>query len=79
MLLADRGDDADDVRREIAFTGTRTVIPAKRGRRCPTQPDAPHLAHRIERMFSKFKNWRRITTRHDKIAASCFGFVHGRS
>jgi transposase len=30
---------------------------------------------RIERLFSKLMNWRRVATRYDKTAGSCLGFV----
>ncbi|WP_422864318.1 transposase [Endosaccharibacter trunci] len=32
MLLADRGYDADAIRSDIALTGTKAVIPGKKGR-----------------------------------------------
>ena len=77
MLLADRSYDADAVRAEITFTGTRAIIPAKRGRRAPALHSQPHYTWRnwIERMFNKLKNWRRITTRYDKTAAAYLGYV----
>ncbi len=64
MLLADRSYATDAVRPEITFTGTRAVIPAKRGRRVPALHSQPHYTWRnhIERMFNKLKNWRRVTT-----------------
>ncbi|NVN45074.1 transposase [Asaia siamensis] len=31
--------------------------------------------NRIERMFNRFKNWRRVATRYVKTAQSCLGFV----
>ena len=31
--------------------------------------------NRIERLFSKLKNWRRVATRYDKTAESHIGFV----
>jgi len=31
--------------------------------------------NRIERLFSKLKNWRRATTRYDKTANSYISFV----
>lgn len=77
MLLADRSYDADAVRAEITFTGTRAVIPAKRGRRSPALHSQLHYTwrNRIERMFNKLKNWRRVATRYDKTATSYLGFV----
>ncbi len=77
MLLADRSYDADAVRAEITFTGTRAVIPAKRGRKAPSLHSRPHYVWRnlIERMFNTLKNWRRVATRYDKTAQSYLGFV----
>ncbi|MBS1029517.1 MULTISPECIES: transposase [Gluconobacter] len=76
-LLADRGYDADQIRADISYTGARPVIPAKRGRRNPASHDrhAYKLRNRIERMFNKLKNWRRVATRYDKTAQSYLGFV----
>jgi transposase len=76
-LLADKGYDADAIRQELADAEIEAVIPAKRNRRTP----APHnwvkyrWRNRIERLFSKLKNWRRIATRYDKTADSYIGFV----
>jgi len=77
MLMADRDYDADVVRADIAFVGTRAVVPAKRGRRHPATHNAAayRLQNRIERMFNKLKNWRRVATRYDKTTKSFLGFV----
>jgi transposase len=55
----------------------QAVIPAKRGRRHPALHDRDkyRLRNRIERLFSKLKNWRRIATRYDKTKESYLGFV----
>ena len=76
-LLADRGYDADAIREEIAFHGVQAVIPAKRGRRNPAAHDRDkyRLRSRIEQLFNKLKNWRRIATRYDKTRTSYLGFV----
>lgn len=76
-FLADRGYDADAIREEIAAAGVEAVIPAKANRRTP----APHnrvkyrWRNRIERLFNKLKNWRRVATRYDKTRESYLGFV----
>lgn len=76
-LLADKGYDANTIRRELADAEIEAVIPAKRNRRDP----APHdrlkyrWRNRIERLFNKLKNWRRVATRYDKTADSYIGFV----
>lgn len=76
-LLADRGYDADAIREEIAFHGIQAVIPAKRGRRNPALHDPARYRQRsrIEQLFSKLKNWRRVATRYDKTRESYLGFV----
>jgi transposase len=76
-LLADRSYDADAIREEIAFHGVQAVIPAKRGRRNPAPHDRDKYRQRsrIEQLFNKLKNWRRVATRYDKTRGSYLGFV----
>ncbi len=76
-LLADKGYDADAIRQELADAEIEAVIPAKRKRRNPAPHDRVKYRwrNRIERLFSKLKNWRRIANRYDKTADSYIGFV----
>ncbi len=76
-LLADKGYDADAIRQQLADAEIEAVIPAKRNRRNPAPHDRVKYRwrNRIERMFSKLKNWRRVATRYDKTADSYIGFV----
>jgi transposase len=76
-LLADKGYDADAIREELADAEVEAVIPAKANRRNPTPHDRAKYRwrNRIERLFNKLKNWRRVATRHDKTAESYIGFV----
>ena len=71
------GIKMDALRAEITFTGTRAVIPSRRGRRSPALHSQPRHTwrNRIERMFNKLKNWRCVAARYDKTAASYLGFV----
>ena len=75
--MADRGYDADAIRTEIALQGIQAVIPAKRGRNHPALHDHRkyRLRSRIEQLFSKLKNWRRVANRYDKTRTSYLGFV----
>ena len=70
MLLADRSYDVDAMRAKITLTGTRAVISARRGRRSPGLHSKPHYTwrNRIERVFNKIKNSRRIAIRYNKTA-----------
>ena len=76
-LLADRGDDADAIRQELAKADIEAVIPAKKNRRTPIPHNHQRYRWRnlIERLFNKLKNWRRVATRYDKTEESYLGFV----
>ena len=76
-LLADKGYDADAIRQTLADAEIEAVIPAKSNRRNPAPHDRVKYRwrNRIERLFSKLKNWRRVATRYDKTADSYVGFV----
>lgn len=76
-LLADKGYDADAIREELAVGKVEAVIPAKANRRNPAPHDRAKYRwrNRIERLFNKLKNWRRVATRYDKTADSYIGFV----
>jgi len=77
-LLADRGYDADAIRDELANANVEAVIPAKANRRNPAPHDRVKYRwrNRIERLFNKLKNWRRVATRYDNTAESYLGFVN---
>ena len=76
-MLADKGYDGDAVREALLLQGILPVIPPKSNRKSPTKCDfrAYKDRNRIERMFNRLKQFRRIATRYDKTAASFLGFV----
>ena len=67
-LLADRGYDADWFRNALTERGISPCIPSRKGRltHIPHDPALYRLRHRIENMFARLKDWRRITTRYDR-------------
>ena len=69
-LLADRGYDADWFRHVLAERGITAYIPSKTSRKVPIPHDTGlyRQRHRIENMFAKLKDWRRIHTRYDRCA-----------
>lgn len=75
--LRDRGYDADAIREELAEAKVEAVIPAKANRRDPMPHDRVEYRwrNRIERLFNKLKNWRRVATRYDKTAELYIGFI----
>ena len=69
-LLGDRGYDADWFRAALAERGTTACIPSKKNRKAPIPHDTAlyRQRHKIENMFGKLKDWRRIHTRYDRCA-----------
>ena len=65
-MLADKGYDGDDVRSALLMRNILPVIPPKANRREPISCDfkAYKDRNRIERMFNRLKQFRRIATRY---------------
>ena len=71
-LLADRGYDSNAIRAAIASQGAEVVIPATRSRKIdiPYDRQAYRARNLVERLWCRLKDWRRIATRYDKLAAN---------
>ncbi len=67
-LLADRGYDADWFRNELKERGIMPCIPSRKNRKEPIPHDVERYKarHKIEVMFGRLKDWRRIATRYDR-------------
>jgi len=67
-LLGDRGYDADWLRAALADRGIAACIPSKVNRRVQIPHDIGlyRRRHKIENMFGRLKDWRRIHTRYDR-------------
>jgi len=67
-LLADRGYDADWFRKSLVYRGIQPCIPGRKSRKKTVKYDKRRYRrrNRIERMFGKLKDWRRISTRYDR-------------
>tara|TARA_B100000378_G_C17993690_1_gene394707 strand:- start:32 stop:424 length:393 start_codon:yes stop_codon:yes gene_type:complete len=76
-FLADKGYDGDFVRKELLIHGIRPVIPPKANRKNPPPCvfGAYRDRNRIERMFNRLKQFRRIATRYDKTRKSFEAFL----
>ena len=68
--LGDKGYDADWFRAVLADRGIQPCIPSKSNRKVQIPYDRSLYRHRhkIENMFGKLKDWRRIDTRYDLCA-----------
>jgi transposase len=69
-LIGDMGYDALELRQQLAFRGTASVIPSQPTRKHPWPLDTETYKERnlVERGFSRLKDFRRIATRYDKLA-----------
>jgi transposase len=76
-LIADRGHDSRRFRAALAERGITACIPSTRRRKVPIPHDATlsRQRHRIEIMFGRLKDWRRIATRDDRCAAIFLGAI----
>jgi transposase len=76
-VLADRAYDADSLHDVILEQGGKPVIPPRRHRKYQHRYDRIAYKQRwgIEGFFAKLKQWRRIATRYDKLAANFLGFI----
>ena len=70
VMLGDRGYDADGFRAALARRGIDPCIPSKSNRIEPIRHDKAlyRQRHRIENMFGRLKDGRRIHTRYDRCA-----------
>ena len=69
-LIADRGYDSNDVRKTLADQNVAACIPSKknRGRQIPHCEKTYKKRHKVENLFAKLKDWRRIAMRYDRCA-----------
>ena len=76
-LLADKGYDADWFREALANRKIAACIPSKSNRKAPIPHDAVlyKQRHRIENMFGRLKDWRRVHTRYDGCAHAYFSAI----
>ena len=69
-LLADRGYDADHLRKRLAERQAEAVIPTTTSRKSPIPYDTAAYRQRnsVERLWARLKDYRRVATRYDKLA-----------
>ena len=68
FLLGDRGYDADWFRNALKDKGIRACIPGRKQRKTPVKYVKRRYKrrNRIEIMFGRLKDWRRVATRYDR-------------
>lgn len=76
-LLADKGYDSNWFRQALLAKGIAPCIPSNRTRKTPLPYDKLlyRQRHKIENMFGRIKDWRRIATRYDRCAHTFFSAI----
>ena len=78
MVIADTSYDSDANRAYCAEKGIAVVIPNRPNRLEPVALDKDYYRDRnkIERLFGRMKQYRRLATRYDKTVVSFLAFWH---
>ena len=76
-LLADKGYDGNRFRDSLLVRGILPIIPPRSNRKVPEHPDYRRYRdrNRVERMWCRLKDFRRIATRYDKLARNYLSAV----
>ncbi|XHO06916.1 IS5 family transposase ISNGR9 (plasmid) [Ralstonia syzygii] len=76
-IIADKGYDSDAFVQAVRTTGAKVVIPPRSNRK--TQRRYSRALYRtrnlVERFFNRIKQFRRVSTRYDKLAGSYLVFA----
>jgi len=76
-LIGDRGYDSNWFRQALEAKGILPCIPSTRSRKAPLpyDKDLYRSRHKIENLFARLKDWRRIATRYDRCAHTFFSAI----
>lgn len=76
-LIGDRGYDSTWFRGALTAKGIAPCIPSSRRRKQPYPYDKAlyRKRHKVENLFAKLKDWRRVATRYDRCAHTFFSAI----
>ena len=76
-LLGDKGYDADNLRRSLREAGAIPVIPRRCNRKRTIRYNKQRYYgwHLVKNAFCRLKDFRRVATRYDKLAANFLSAV----
>jgi transposase len=78
-VVGDKGFDGDELRRECVNRDVNPNIPLKANRdpaKWAFDADGYKERNRVERLFGKVKQFRRVATRYEKLKATYLGLLH---
>lgn len=75
---ADKAYDSDAIRADLQGRGIEPVIPPLSCRKeaIPYDKKIYRQRNKVERLFNKMKQFRRVATRYDKLDLSFLAFIH---
>ena len=70
VLIGDKGYDSDEFRDALNARKIKACIPPRSNRTAPRSYSKSlyKQRHKVENMFAKLNDWRRIATRYDRCA-----------
>lgn len=76
-LIGDKGYDSDEFRNALKAKGITPCIPPRKGRNFPAGYNKTiyKQRHKVENMFGRLKDWRRVATRYDRCADTFFAAI----
>ncbi len=76
-LIGDKGYDSDEFRNALKAKGITPCIPSRKGRDFPAgySKTLYKQRHKVENMFGRLKDWRRVATRYDRCADTFFAAI----
>jgi len=76
-LIGDKGYDSDEFRTALRAKGIEPCIPPRKNRKAPSGycKKLYKTRHKVENMFGKLKDWRRVATRYDRCAHTFFSTI----
>ncbi|KZL11578.1 Transposase DDE domain protein [Pseudovibrio sp. Ad26] len=71
VVIADRGYDSNKVRKTVTDQNIEACIPSRKTRKkkVPYSTRTYRKRHKVENLFAKLKDWRRIAMRYDRCAS----------
>lgn len=76
-LIGDKGYDSDEYRQALIAKDIMPCIPPRKGRNNPAgfSKSLYKSRHKVENMFAKIKDWRRVATRYDRCPHTFFSSI----
>jgi len=77
VMIGDKGYDSDEYCAALKAKGITPCIPPRKGRKLPASfcKTQYKQRHKVENMFARLKDWRRVATRYDRCAHTFFAAI----